>query len=52
MLALGAWAIGRAVADECLTAFVAATPEDGNHTRRREKLAKVERRGIGAPGAS
>jgi len=51
VLALGAWEIGRAVADECLTAFLAATPEGGNHSRRRDKLAKVERRGIGAAGA-
>lgn len=49
VLALGAWEIGRAVADECLTAFLSSTPEGGNHTRRRDKLAKVERRGIGAP---
>lgn len=48
VLALGAWEIGRAVADDCLTAFLRATPEGGNHSRRREKLAKVERRGIGA----
>jgi ribose 5-phosphate isomerase B len=48
VLALGAWEIGRAVADECLTAFLAASPEGGNHARRRGKLAKVERRGIGA----
>ena len=50
VLALGSWEIGRAVADECLTAFLAATPEGGNHARRREKLAKVERRGIAAAG--
>jgi ribose 5-phosphate isomerase B len=48
VLALGAWEIGRAVADECLTAFLGASPEGGNHARRRDKLAKVERRGIGA----
>jgi ribose 5-phosphate isomerase B len=48
VLALGAWEIGRAIADECLIAFLSATPEGGNHSRRREKLAKVERRGIGA----
>lgn len=48
ILALGAWEIGRAVADECLIAFLSATPEGGNHARRRDKLAKVERRGIGA----
>jgi ribose 5-phosphate isomerase B len=48
VLALGAWEIGRAIADECLTAFLAAVPEGGNHERRRDKLSKVERRGIGA----
>jgi ribose 5-phosphate isomerase B len=48
ILALGSWEIGRAIADECLTAFLAATPEGGNHSRRRDKLAKVERRGIAA----
>ena len=48
VLALGAWEIGRAVADECLEAFLSSTPEGGNHERRRDKLAKVERRGIGA----
>ena len=48
VLALGAWEIGRAVADEALTAFLAAAPEDGNHARRRDKLATVERRGIAA----
>jgi len=47
-LALGAWEIGRAIADECLTAFLSGSPEEGNHARRREKLAKVEQRGIGA----
>jgi ribose 5-phosphate isomerase B len=52
VLALGAWEIGRAVADECLTVFLSATPEGGNHSRRREKLAKVERRGIGAASPS
>lgn len=51
VLALGAWEIGRAIADECLTAFLASTPEGGNHARRRDKLAKVERRGIGAGDA-
>lgn len=52
ILALGAWEIGRAIADECLTAFLGASPESGNHARRRDKLAKVERRGIGSPAAS
>ncbi|MBE0610914.1 MAG: RpiB/LacA/LacB family sugar-phosphate isomerase [Dehalococcoidia bacterium] len=48
VMALGAWEIGRAIADECLTAFLSSSPEEGNHARRRDKLAKVERRGIGA----
>ena len=48
ILALGAWEIGRAVADECLVGFLASTPEGGNHERRREKLSKVERRAIEA----
>ncbi len=51
VLALGAWEIGRAIADECLGAFLSASPEGGNHERRRDKLSKVERRGIGAAGA-
>ena len=52
VLALGSWEIGRAIADECLTAFLASTPEGGKHAHRRDKLAKVERRGIGAAAAS
>lgn len=48
VLALGAWEIGRAVADEILRAFLVGTPEGGNHARRRDKLAKVERDGIAA----
>ncbi len=48
VLALGAWEIGRAIADECLAAFLSSSPEGGNHARRRDKLARVERRGIGA----
>ena len=51
VLALGAWEIGRAIADDCLTAFLGAAPEGGNHSRRRDKLAKVERRGIAAAPA-
>lgn len=48
VLALGAWEIGRAIADECLSAFLSGSPEEGNHARRRDKLARVERRGIAA----
>jgi ribose 5-phosphate isomerase B len=51
VLALGSWEIGRAIAYECLTAFLASTPEVGKHAHRRDKLAKVERRGIGAAAA-
>jgi ribose 5-phosphate isomerase B len=51
VLALGAWEIGRAVADDILKAFLTGQPEGGNHERRRAKLAKVERRGIGAEAA-
>ncbi len=52
VLALGAWEIGRAIADDILTAFLSGSPEEGNHRRRRDKLAKVEKRGIGAPAAN
>ena len=44
VLALGAWEIGRAVADDILVAFLSGRPEEGNHARRREKLLKVEHR--------
>jgi ribose 5-phosphate isomerase B len=52
VLALGAWEIGRAVADEILRAFLASTPEGGNHARRRAKMDAVERHGIGAGAAA
>jgi ribose 5-phosphate isomerase B len=48
VLAIGAWEIGIAVADDVLKAFLSGEPEGGNHARRRDKLAMVERRGIAA----
>ncbi|MGI8927750.1 MAG: ribose 5-phosphate isomerase B [Tepidiformaceae bacterium] len=48
MLALGAWEIGRAVADDILEAFLSNGFEGGRHARRVAKLMDVERRGIGA----
>jgi ribose 5-phosphate isomerase B len=51
VLALGAWEIGRAVADDILKAFLSGIPEAGNHARRRDKLAKVERNGFGLVNA-
>lgn len=46
VLALGAWEIGRAVAEEILKAFLAAEFEGGRHERRLDKIAELERRGI------
>ena len=51
ILALGAWEIGRAVADDCLAAFLRSAFEDGRHSRRVGKLMEIERRGIGAQPA-
>ncbi len=48
MLALGAWEIGRGVADDILDAFLTNTFEGGRHARRVAKLTDVERRGIGS----
>ena len=48
MLALGAWEIGRGVADDILTAFLSNEFEGGRHERRVAKLMDVERRGIAA----
>ena len=48
MLALGAWVIGRGVAEEILTAFLSHEFEGGRHARRVAKMMDVERRGIGA----
>jgi ribose 5-phosphate isomerase B len=51
VLALGAWEIGRAIADEILRAFLGTEYEGGRHDRRLAKLAAVEKRGIGAESA-
>ncbi len=48
MLALGAWEIGRGVAEDILRAFLENTFEGGRHERRVAKLHDVERRGIAA----
>jgi ribose 5-phosphate isomerase B len=48
MLALGAWEIGRGVADDILTAFLASEFEGGRHARRVARIMDIERRGIGA----
>jgi ribose 5-phosphate isomerase B len=48
ILALGAWEIGRGVADDILAAFLANAFEGGRHARRVGKLMDVERRGIAA----
>lgn len=52
MLALGAWEIGRGVAEDILRAFLDNTFEGGRHERRVAKLHEVERRGIAAEGAA
>ncbi len=48
VLALGAWEVGRAVADDILTAFLTTAFAGGRHERRVGKLMAVEARGIGA----
>lgn len=48
VLALGAWEIGRGVAEDILRAFLANEFEGGRHERRVAKLRDVERRGIAA----
>lgn len=48
MLALGAWEIGRGVADDILEAFLSNSFEGGRHVRRVAKLTEVERRGVGS----
>ncbi|MBI5948437.1 MAG: ribose 5-phosphate isomerase B [Chloroflexi bacterium] len=52
VLALGAWEIGRAIADDILTAFLSNDFEGGRHDRRVGKIMDVERRGIGAETAT
>ncbi|MGE5595599.1 MAG: ribose 5-phosphate isomerase B [Hyphomicrobiales bacterium] len=48
VLALGAWEIGRGVAEDILRAFLTNGFEGGRHERRVNKMMDVERRGIGA----
>lgn len=48
MLALGAWEIGRGVAEDILRAFLTNQFEGGRHERRVAKLHAVEQRGIAA----
>ncbi len=48
VLALGAWEIGRGVAEDILRAFLTSQFEGGRHERRVAKLRDVERRGIAA----
>ncbi|WP_322796014.1 ribose 5-phosphate isomerase B [Tepidiforma sp.] len=52
VLALGAWEIGRGVAEDILRAFLANEFEGGRHERRVAKLHDVERRGIAKEAAS
>ncbi len=48
MLALGAWEIGRGVAEEILRAFLTNEFEGGRHERRVGKMMEIERTGIAA----
>jgi ribose 5-phosphate isomerase B len=48
VLALGAWEIGRGVAEDILSAFLDNEFEGGRHAGRVAKLMDVERRGISA----
>jgi ribose 5-phosphate isomerase B len=48
VLALGAWEIGCAVADDILDAFLSNAFEGGRHVRRMRKLLDIERDGIDA----
>jgi ribose 5-phosphate isomerase B len=52
VLALGAWEIGRGVAEDILRAFLANHFEGGRHERRIAKITEVERRGNGAEADS
>ncbi len=51
MLALGAWEIGRGVADDILRAFLSNEFEGGRHERRVGKMMEIERDGLGAEKA-
>jgi ribose 5-phosphate isomerase B len=48
MLALGAWEIGRGVAEDILQAFLTNEFEGGRHERRVGKMMDIERTGIAA----
>ena len=48
MLALGAWEIGRGVAEDILRAFLTNEFEGGRHERRVAKMMEIERTGIAA----
>ncbi len=50
VLALGAWEVGRGVAEDILRAFLTNEFEGGRHERRVAKVMDVERRGIAAEG--
>ena len=43
LLALGAWSLGQAVAEEIVDAFVNAEFEGGRHVRRLAKIGAIER---------
>ena len=43
ILALGAWSLGRAVAEEIVDAFVNSEFEGGRHVRRLAKIGAIER---------
>jgi ribose 5-phosphate isomerase B len=51
VLALGAWEIGPAIAEDILRVFLSEKFEGGRHERRLAKLAAVEERGIAAESA-
>lgn len=51
VLALGAWEIGRGVAEDILSAFLSNEFEGERHERRVAKVMDVERRGIAAEGS-
>ncbi len=48
MLALGAWEIGEAIAEDIVRAFLNSDFDGGRHARRVAKVMDIERRGIGA----
>lgn len=48
VLAIGAWEVGRGVAEDILRAFLESEFEGGRHARRVAQVMAVERRGIGS----